>query len=572
MTFTSDENCYLSYGHITAWSNFENGTTTYTLPSGILTVPSSELQSYRASAPGLIYNDIFSFNFADLPPNHVPILAYEGMTPCALYPLSEAGPFCATIFESLYAPQLVYPTQFKELNPLLADCFFDYSGIFDPPTALVPVEWLIAPTTSVGGGDPPTISAPATPGPVRQLNSPTPTITVPFSQISTIADTPDDPSSTGNAIIALGPGTTLTASTNPKGTIYIAGKTLRAGGPAATLPGGEILSAAAGGSIVVLQPPGYGGASTIAVAPLPTTTTTAADDDDDDDDNPPPSAVFAFGGEVVTAVPASDGGLLINGTPLPPGVIATMNGMSMSAAGSTAVVLAAGGATRSILLTAAGAAASAADGDPPAVALFTVADGVELTATSAGGVVRVAGVTLEVGGSAVTTAGVVLSAGWAGLLVAADPSAGNSSVDGAVFAVGSAVFTAYESVDGKGDTVVVIGSQTLTVGGSPVTLSGGEVVSAGASDLLVVGERGTSNVSLSEIPAATTTAMTTSTGDGGSVEPTESLTFSDPITATSEIAPTEASSTQKKNSVQRMDIGWSSVVVGILVCVLTALY
>jgi len=552
MTFTSDENCYLSYGSITAWSTFENSNkTTYTLPGGILTVPSSELQSYRANNPGLQVDDTFSFNFADLPPNHVPILAWEGQTACAFWDL-EFHYFCQTIFESLYAPQLVYPTQFKELNPLLANCMFDYSGVFDPPTALVPVEWLIAPTTSVGGGDPPTTSAPATPGPVLQLNSPTPTTTVPFSQISTVADTPDDPSSTGNAIIALGPGTTLTASTNPQGTIYVAGQTLRAGGPAATLPEGEILSAAAGGSIVVVQPAGFGGASTIAVAPLPTAAA------------PPPSAVFAFGGEVVTAVPAPDGGLLINGTPLPPGVVATVNGVRLSAAGSTAVVLASGGATRSIPLTADAAAGAAA------VALFTMAGGVELTATSAGGVVRVGGVALSVGGSAVTTAGVVLSAGLAGLLVAADPSAGNSSVDGAVFAVGSAAFTAYESVDAKGDTVVVLGSQTLTVGGSPVTLSGGEVVSAGASELLLVGEGGTSNVSFSEILAATTTVTTSTTG--GSMEPTESLTFSDPDTATTGIAPTEASSTHKKNSVRRMDISWPSVVVGALVCVLAALY
>jgi len=476
-TITSDENCYLFYAPLTVWSitigaGLLSTTDFFTLPSGILTVPSSELQSYRAWWPGLATADTFSFNFADLPPNHVPILAYEGQSMCVLLTIDPVNnPLCATIFEEFYAPQLAYPTQFMELDPRLSSCIFDYDGLYDPPTSLVPAGWL---TTSAGGGDPPITSGPATPGPTGQLYSPP--LTVSFSQVSTEMDEPGDPGSNGDAKI--GSDTAITASTNNQGTIVVAGQTLSAGGPVATLSGGEVLSAAAaGGAIVVLQAGDNGAvASTISLGPISTmypAQVTAG----------PPSAVFTFGGELVTASPAADGGLLINNTPLSQGVIATVGGVQIwAAAGGTAVILVSKGVTQTIPLT---------------------------------------------------------NAGFGGLVTSADPSGTNSVVEGAVIAIGSAAFTAYESV-ANGSTVVVLGEQTLTVGGSPITL----LVGGGASSVRI----------------------STGTFDGSAFGETESLTF-DPIVSTTGIAP-PSSSTHKKNDGQRINMGWSSVMAEVLVCIL----
>jgi len=510
------------------------------LPAGILSVPSSELQSYRAWAPGLQPVDTFSFNFADLLPNHVPILAYEGQSRCFLQYIDIlGGNLCNTIFESSYAPQLVYPTQFKELDPQISSCVFDWNGLYDPPTSLVPVGWLTAPTTSAGGGDPIITSEPAAPRPNGHLVELPPT-TVSFSRVSAVTDAPGDPGPSTNyaaalesnavpgpgsddstavggsdpptappqatgAIIPLGPGTTITASVINYATVVVAGQTLRASGSAATLPGGAIISAAAEGTIVVLQR-GGNGASASSIAP---SAIAAA-----------PSAVFGVGGELVVD-----------------------------------------GVTKTLPLTVPGAA--------PPVALVTLPDGGALTATSAAGVVLLLGEALSVGGAALTTAGVVLSAAFGGVVVYADPS-GNGLVEGAVFTAGTVASTVYESVDAKGSTFVVIGSQTLTVGGSPVTLPDGQVVSAGASGLLVVGEGKTSSLGFSAIPAATA-MVTTSTADGDGLEETETLTNVIPDSSITGTAAPQASSTHKKNGGHKIRLGWQSVVIGVSLYTLAAL-
>jgi len=499
-TITSDENCYLSYAPLTAWGLIGNSSASYTLPAGILSVPSSELQSYRADFAGIETADIFSFNFADLLPNHVPILAYEGQAQCVLDQVNSLNnPFCATIFESLYAPQLIYPSQFKDLDPRFSTCTFDYYGLYDPPTSLVPVGWLTTPT-AYAGGDPPITSEPAVPRPTGHLLLPPPT-TVPFSQMSATTDRPGDaaPSTSNGAVtstIALGP----------------------------------------------------------APAAIPAQVTP-----------PAPSAVFHFGGEVVTASPdPAGGGLLINGTQLADGAVATVDGVELSAAlGGTAVVLVSKGATQVVPLTAG-----------PQVAVVTLPGGGALTATSAaGGAVLVLGVALSAGGPPLTTNGVVLSAALGGLVVSADPDGGPGFVEGAVFTVGSVASTVYESVDANGSTVVVIiGAQTLTVGGSPVTLSD-EEVSAGASALLVVGGGRTGSFGFSAIPAATTatTATTTSAVGGDALQETESFMVTSATTSIARTTAPEASSTHKKSNGHRIHTSWSNTVLGVLVCLLVAL-
>ena len=470
-TITSNENCYLSYAPLTVSGILGNSNviTSYTLPAGTLSVPSSELQSYRAVIPGLQSGDTFSFNFADLLPNHVPILAYEGQTSCALLPTTMLS-YCATIFESMYAPQLVYPTQFKDLDPLLSTCVFDYSGLYDPPTSLVPVGWLIAPTTSAGGGD--STNAPASPSPTIHPGLAAPT-TVSFSYMSTAMDgSGDAAANTGND-----------AKSGP--TMIIA-------------PGGGD-SAAAVASTIALDP-----SSTAS----PPQVTSAA-----------PSAVFRFGGEVLTASQDPAGrGLLINGTPLPDGVVATVNGVEMSAApGGTAVVLVSEGATQTIPLTVDGADrlvaavtlpggnVLTANGPGPQVAVVTLPGGTVLTATSAGGAVLVLGVSLSVGGSALSTGGVVLSGAPGGLAVYADPTG------------------AY-------------------------------------------GQRGTGSAEFSEI----STTMTSSIVSGDVLQETGGLTIITPSIAGTP-APEASSGTHRKNGGQRIPIELSSAVLGVLVYFLMVL-
>lgn len=149
---TSDENCYLSYPVI----SFIEADRTITSQGDVLTVPSSNLQSYRGTTPGLNLDDIYSFNFADLLPNHVPILAYEGISVCARYYGNfVAYPFCYTIVEDMYAPQLVYPTEFYDKYPEWSGCSFYYEGIYDPPTYLIPVDALTASNTGLAAATTP---------------------------------------------------------------------------------------------------------------------------------------------------------------------------------------------------------------------------------------------------------------------------------------------------------------------------------------------------------------------------------------------------------------------------------
>ena len=168
MNITSDENCYLSYP--IAMALFYGNDTIQIQPADILPVPSSNLQSYRGFQPN--YGELFaySFNFADLPPNHVPVLAYEGAASCSFYAgfgMADLPSTCATIYEQIYAPELALPTELVKKYPQWASCDFGEFGLYDPPTALVPVAFLTAPSTA----SPTTSAAPAS----RDTITPSPT-------------------------------------------------------------------------------------------------------------------------------------------------------------------------------------------------------------------------------------------------------------------------------------------------------------------------------------------------------------------------------------------------------------
>jgi len=174
MNITSDENCYLSYP--IAWALYyrENGSsyTIQTEPGDIVAVASSNLQSFRAFEPEFTDLFTYSFNFADLPPNHVPVLAYEGGAGCSIQvsigSVSEVMT-CATIFEQLYAPNLVFPTELRKKYPQWASCDWGFAEIYDPPTSLVPVDFLTPPSTasSTIGALPGFYGDPITPSPTQ---------------------------------------------------------------------------------------------------------------------------------------------------------------------------------------------------------------------------------------------------------------------------------------------------------------------------------------------------------------------------------------------------------------------
>ena len=299
MNFTSDENCYLSYP--IAMAIFFYNDTVQTETGDIVAVASSNLQSFRGFVPG--YTDLFtySFNFADLPPNHVPVLAYEAGASCsdaAAFGLEvEFDTMCATIYEELYAPVLAFPTELINKFPQWASCYFGYEGIYDPPTSLVPVDFLTPPTTGsyTTSASPGWTQSPA-PAPVTQ--APSRAIAAPVGSHAIAIDS--DPGSSGdrglgsesnadpsydsshapaNTDPTPDPVTTPGSSrgsvaisvSNVNGVLVVGNVTvgeIAVGGPAITLSDGIVLSAADNGLVIT----GAGGITTVSAMAMATST------------------------------------------------------------------------------------------------------------------------------------------------------------------------------------------------------------------------------------------------------------------------------------------------------------
>jgi len=291
MNFTSDENCYISYP--IAMAIFHNNDTVQTETGDIVAVASSNLQSFRGFVPDYTALFTYSFNFADLLPNHVPVLAYEAGASCseaASYGLAvELDTMCATIYEELYAPVLAFPTELINRFPQWASCDFGYAGIYDPPTSLVPVDFLTPPTTGspTAGASPGWTQIPA-PAPVTQ--APSPTTAAPVGGHATAIDS--DPGSSGdrglgsesNADLSYDSshapantdptpdpvtrpgssrGSVAISVSNVNGVLVVGNVTvgeIAAGGPAITLSDGMVLSAADNGLVIT----GAGGVTTIS--------------------------------------------------------------------------------------------------------------------------------------------------------------------------------------------------------------------------------------------------------------------------------------------------------------------
>ena len=412
-------------------------------------MPSSELQSFRVPAPGVATNAALPFNFADLPPNHVPLLAYEAALTCdpdLLGFLSLVYPWCLTINEAQYAPVLAYPTQFLELDPVFSTCSFYYFGVYDPPTALVPVGSLE--TTPAGDGN----AAPTTtadPGSGAYPVTPPPTTTS-FVQLPVSVIVPSEGSglpgedlgvgsgpgdsgvngiqgldsanpaslssgggSNGNgnsgsgsdsgggqaledndpttddlptgAIITLGNnGPTVTASANGQ-RIVVAGQTITPGGSAATV-GGNVISAAPGSSLVIADANGDV-ASTVELSQI------AA------------AAVYTgvvltleAGDTTVTASADGSGGIVVLGETIQPGGPAvTVGNNIISAIPGDSIVIASGNDPTTIALSQVAGSILGAQGQVSTVAVVTLGSEVVPILQSSTGAVIIGGTTISQG-------------------------------------------------------------------------------------------------------------------------------------------------------------------------------
>jgi len=443
-TFISDENVYLSFTNITFGfgSPFITGNLEY-LPGGFLTIPSSGLQSYRGVDPSLTIGNTYPFNFADLYPNHVPVLAYEGALLCSgVYESvgSYVSAYCQTIVEDSYMPPIVFPTQFYDLYPQLSGCQYVDQQPIDPPTYLVLVDSL---TPTIANGDGPTTPAsPAQnqysvtqpPASSAQVMSSTAGIAGSFTNTAGSGSSGSGSNGDGTGSDGTGSDGTGSDGTGSDGT-------------------GSEGTGSDGTDSDGSDPTGGDSSSTTGTAL-------------DDVSSSAPGIIITLDGSTVT-IPANGGGNGGNG-----GVIVTTVSFK----------------------------------DPPsapATAIFTLEDGSTVTATSSDAangspIIIVGSQTLTAGGNAVITGGAILTVGPSGLVLQ-DPPVSDYIVAGAVFTVGSSTLTAIEAVNDQGSTVVIVGGTTATVGAQPITLSGGEVLSAGSSGVVLVSGESKSSVPYSVI-------------------------------------------------------------------------
>lgn len=137
---------------------------------------------------------------------------------------------------------------------------------------------------------------------------------------STAAFAQTTPTSQGSSLVFSASGSTYTATQGSDDGIAIDGTLLSAGGHAITV-NGQLISAAPSGLVV--------GSSTLAFSPAGETGQAAVTTN---------GAVFSEGGLAFTAYQGASGVALIDGTPLSPGQVATINGHTISDASSGLVV------------------------------------------------------------------------------------------------------------------------------------------------------------------------------------------------------------------------------------------
>jgi len=408
INITSDENCYISYPiAIAVFPDYS----VETAPGGIVAVPSSNLKSFRNSQYGYANLFTYSFNFADLPPNPVPVLAYEAGLECytyASYGLMELDPACETIYEALYTPQLSFPSELSAKFPQWASCDFNLVGLYDPPTSLVPMDFLTPPSTAsptIGAspgstGDPITPSATA----VAVTEAPSPTTATDSDPTSggghgtgfdNNGDSPTGADTSLATVVTFGNsgGSVVAISvSNADGVVVLGSGTLFPG--QVTIIDGQTVSALPQGPGIVVD------GQTVSVPSQGTVVVYDGSADSSD----PATAVFTLGdGTVVTATSlgGANGFIVVGSQTLTAGQAFTTAGAVLSVVDGGLLLSSGAFESTGAILTVNSKAITA---------LESVNRG--STVIDVGGYGEIA-----VGGPAITVAGVVLSAGDNGLVI-----------------------------------------------------------------------------------------------------------------------------------------------------------
>lgn len=111
-----------------------------------------------------------------------------GLPPASAYmamPMCFASG-CAIITPSLFHPQLVVPTQIREMDPAWATCDMDWRGSWDPPIALSEAETIAVPTMPTDPThSPPVSSRPILDGPAKPTTPPEASTKPSLTMIST---------------------------------------------------------------------------------------------------------------------------------------------------------------------------------------------------------------------------------------------------------------------------------------------------------------------------------------------------------------------------------------------------
>ncbi|OQN99984.1 hypothetical protein B0A48_14189 [Cryoendolithus antarcticus] len=457
----------------------------------MITLPEDQL--YSGQPANHIVLNSFSFNYNDLNPGQVPWSAWtrqgEYVQRCGGYSLTrtDINPLCNHVFVDNYSPVLAAMTQVAELAPGWEDCY-PLFGLWDPPTALTPVQSVIAPSAAPAAPSSTTTIAPktSTQAPVVVTTTAVPA-QAPTSAVNTPTAAPVQATSSAAAVV---PASTATnadrpgqpiasseqaqssqqpqadSSTNVAPTSAAAQSTQLAADPqpqsSATLVAGSTLepgsSAVVVGSTTFTALPGTSGIAVIAGGTTSTIVPVAAS-----------SAAPAVGvtPSVIAANPApASSATVIAGQTLVPGSSAVVVGSTTFSAlpSGSGVAVVANGQTSTVVPSTAGS------GSEPSV----VAVGSGGAAASSATVI--AGQTLVAGSSAVVVGSTTFSALPSGSGVAVVADGQTSTIVPSSAASGAAAIAA-------GPSVVAVSSQSA--GASSATILAGQTLAAGSSAVIV---------------------------------------------------------------------------------------
>nr|OQO30353.1 hypothetical protein B0A51_02020 [Rachicladosporium sp. CCFEE 5018] len=475
-------------------SQYQN--VTQSLFNAIVTLPEDQLYS-GIPAPHVVLDHI-SFNYNDLNPGQVPWSAWtrQGLWVqlCNGYELTRTDipQFCNTVFVDNYSPVLASMTQVAELVPGWDGCS-PLFGLWDPPTALTPVQSILAPSAAPAAPSSTTTIAQktSTQAPVVLSTTAVPA-QAPTSAVNTPTAAPVQATSSAAAVVPAStatnadpPGQPIVSSeqaqssqqpqadpsTNAAPTSAAAKSTQPAANPqpqsSATLIAGNTLapgaSAVVVGSTTFTALPGTSGVAVIAGGTTSTIVPVAASS---------AAPVVGVSPSIIAAAPApASSATVLAGQTLAPGSSAVVVGRTTFSAlpSGSGVAVVANGQTSTIVPSSAlsGAAENAAGRSVVAV---------NSNAAGASSATVLAGQTLQAGSSAVVVGSTTFTALSSGSGVAVVANGQTSTILPAAIATAAGTNKALPSVvaagasDAGSRSATVINGQTLAAGSSAVVV------------------------------------------------------------------------------------------------------